>query len=55
MDELTPDSEDTAGLLMDARTGNRRAFDRLLSRHRPALRRFVEVRIDSRMRAGRSI
>jgi RNA polymerase sigma-70 factor (ECF subfamily) len=50
MDELTPDSDETRGLLEEARTGDRRAFDRLLARHRPELRQFVELRMDPRMR-----
>jgi RNA polymerase sigma-70 factor, ECF subfamily len=51
MNELTPDSADTRGLLDEACAGNHRAFDRLLARHRPALRQFIELRIDPRMRA----
>jgi RNA polymerase sigma-70 factor (ECF subfamily) len=51
MDELTPDSAETRGLLEQARTGHRAAFDRLLDRHRPDLLRFVELRRDPKMRA----
>ena len=50
MDELTPDSDETRGLLEAAGAGDRRAFDRLLARHRPELRQFVELRMDPRMR-----
>jgi RNA polymerase sigma-70 factor (ECF subfamily) len=50
MDELAPDSDETRGLLELAGSGDRRAFDRLLARHRPQLRQFVELRMDPRMR-----
>jgi RNA polymerase sigma-70 factor (ECF subfamily) len=50
MDELVPDSDDTLTLLREAGTGDYRAFDQLLARHRPELRRFVELRIDPKMR-----
>jgi RNA polymerase sigma-70 factor (ECF subfamily) len=50
MDELTPDSAETRDLLEEARTGPRPAFDRLLARHRPELLRFVELRMDRKMR-----
>jgi len=51
MNELLADSVETRGLLEKAGAGDRRAFDRLLARHRPDLRQFVELRIDPRMRA----
>jgi RNA polymerase sigma-70 factor (ECF subfamily) len=50
MDELTPDSDETRGLLEAARAGDRRAFERLLARHRPELLQFVALRMDTRMR-----
>src|SRR6516225_5099367 len=50
MDELTPDSDETESLLEGARACDRRAFDRLLARHRPGLRRFIELRMDRKMR-----
>src|SRR5262249_33838832 len=50
MDELTPDSAETRGLLEQAGTGHRPAFDRLLDRHRPDLLRFVELRMDPKIR-----
>jgi RNA polymerase sigma-70 factor (ECF subfamily) len=50
MDELTPDSAETRGLLEEARAGHRTAFDHLLDRHRPDLLRFVELRMDPKMR-----
>jgi RNA polymerase sigma-70 factor (ECF subfamily) len=49
-DELTPDSDETRGLLEEARAGDRRAFDRLLAGHRAELRQFVELRMDPRLR-----
>jgi RNA polymerase sigma-70 factor (ECF subfamily) len=50
MDELTPDSAETLGLLRAAGTGDRRAFDQLLARHRPEMRQFVEFRMDPKLR-----
>jgi RNA polymerase sigma-70 factor (ECF subfamily) len=48
MDE---DRADSADLLARARGGDRRALDSLLNRHRERLRRMVEVRLDTRLRA----
>jgi RNA polymerase sigma-70 factor (ECF subfamily) len=45
MDELAPDSTETRGLLEQAGAGATKAFDRLIDRHRPALRRFVALRL----------
>jgi len=51
MNDLPADSVETRGLLEKAGAGDRRAFDRLLARHRHDLRQFVELRIDPRLRA----
>src|SRR5262245_41206532 len=53
MDELRPDSAQTAGLLEQVRQGKRGALDRLLARHRDDLTAFVAVRFDARL-AGRA-
>jgi RNA polymerase sigma-70 factor (ECF subfamily) len=50
MDELTPDSAETRGLLEQAGMGHRPAFDHLLDRHRPELLQFVQLRMDPKMR-----
>jgi RNA polymerase sigma-70 factor (ECF subfamily) len=50
MDELTPDSAETRGLLEEARKGDRLGFDRLLARHRPDLLQFVALRMDRKLR-----
>jgi RNA polymerase sigma-70 factor (ECF subfamily) len=47
----TPDSHETYKLLDQARSGDRAAFSALFARHRPALRRFVTIRLDTRLRA----
>jgi RNA polymerase sigma-70 factor, ECF subfamily len=51
MDELAPDNPQTQGLLRAAAAGNQRAFDELLAQHRGQLRRFIELRMDLKMRA----
>ncbi len=51
MDEVSPDSTATRDLLEQARQGDRRAFDRLFARHRPEVRKFVELRLDARLRS----
>jgi RNA polymerase sigma-70 factor (ECF subfamily) len=51
MDGVEPDSAETCRLLQQARAGDPRAVDELLARHRLALRRFVELRFDARIRA----
>jgi RNA polymerase sigma-70 factor (ECF subfamily) len=51
MAEITPDSVETQGLLRAAAAGDRRAFDELLARHRQSLCKFVELRMDPKMRA----
>ncbi len=43
---MWPDSGKTAELLNDAREGNASAVNELLDRHREALRRMVELRMD---------
>src|SRR5262249_1262272 len=50
MDELTPDTAETQGLLREAGTGNRRACDQLLAGHRRELRQFCERRMDPKLR-----
>src|SRR4051812_45096266 len=51
MGEVKPDSAETRDLLEQVRQGDRQALDALLARHRPALRDFVEVRLDPRVAA----
>jgi RNA polymerase sigma-70 factor (ECF subfamily) len=50
MDSPTPDSAETQELLEQAGAGSRQALEQLLRRHRPALRRFVALRLDDRLR-----
>ncbi len=47
---MWPDSEQTAELLAAAGDGNATAVNRLLDRHREALRRMVELRMDQTLR-----
>jgi RNA polymerase sigma-70 factor (ECF subfamily) len=51
MDGVQPDSVETQSLLQQASLGNRQAFEDLFARHRPALRRAVELRLDGKLRA----
>jgi RNA polymerase sigma-70 factor (ECF subfamily) len=51
MAEPTPDSDETRRLLRQVESGELGAFDRLFARHRPDLRRFIDLRLDSRLRA----
>src|SRR5262249_53457412 len=51
MEEVPPDSEETRTLLAQIQDGNSQAFDRLLGHHRSTLRRFIELRLDTRLRA----
>jgi RNA polymerase sigma-70 factor (ECF subfamily) len=51
MDEPGHDSAGTEVLLRRIRAGDRQALDELLAGHRDFLRRFVELRIDARLRA----
>src|SRR5436309_14582922 len=51
MTQVRPDSAETSALLEQVRRGDRQALGRLLDRHRPGLRAFVEARLDPRVRA----
>jgi RNA polymerase sigma-70 factor (ECF subfamily) len=46
---LHEDSPETLGLLARVRQGDAQALDELIVRHRPMLRRFVELRLDARL------
>jgi RNA polymerase sigma-70 factor (ECF subfamily) len=46
-----PDSTETRRLLQRATAGEPDAAGRLLERHRPYLRRLVDIRLDARLRA----
>ena len=50
MEDLTPDSAETCNLLERVRAGDQDAFNRLFARHRAELRRFVELRLDRKLR-----
>src|SRR6516165_12334958 len=50
MNLLPGDSAETRRLLERACAGEAEATERLLSRHRPYLRRLVELRLDPRLR-----
>jgi RNA polymerase sigma-70 factor (ECF subfamily) len=43
---MWPDSQDTQALLEDARDGDKAAVERLLARHRAAVRKMVQLRMD---------
>ena len=51
MDQLEADSAETRDLLDQARGGNRAAFERLFQRHQAALLEFIDIRLDSGLRA----
>jgi RNA polymerase sigma-70 factor (ECF subfamily) len=51
MTELDPDSAETCRFLDAVRSGDESAFDQLFARHRPGLRQFVALRLDSRVQA----
>ncbi len=51
MDGVQPDSVETQSLLLQADSGDRQAFEELFARHRSALRRAVELRLDAKLRA----
>lgn len=51
MSELNPDSSLTARLLNEVATGDRAAFEHLFARHERSLHRFIEMRIDRRLRS----
>jgi hypothetical protein len=44
------DSEETRKLLDEVRAGNSQALGRLLTRHQLYLQRFIELRLDPRLR-----
>src|SRR5438445_12351156 len=44
------DPSETERLLVLARRGDRGAFEQLFARHRPHLRRFIETRLDPKLR-----
>jgi RNA polymerase sigma-70 factor (ECF subfamily) len=50
MDQPTPDAEETEHLLRQACAGDEPARQELLARHRPYLCRFVELRLDPKLR-----
>src|SRR5579863_8656101 len=51
MPDFEPDSSATTRLLSHAASGDQRAFDDLFARPRHWLHRFVELRVDRRLRA----
>src|SRR5262245_42735319 len=51
MVDARPDSEETRGLLQQVDQGDAQALDLLLTRHRPALLAFIEMRLDAGVRA----
>jgi RNA polymerase sigma-70 factor (ECF subfamily) len=51
MDQVGSDSAETKALLREIQSGNIQSFDRLFTRHRPALHRLIELRLDPKLRA----
>jgi RNA polymerase sigma-70 factor (ECF subfamily) len=51
MADAAPDSDVTCRLLSELETGGNTTFDQVLDRHRPFLRRVIEVRLDPRLRS----
>jgi RNA polymerase sigma-70 factor (ECF subfamily) len=49
MSDVRPDSEETQRLLVQARTGDQRAFEQLFARHRAYLRQLVALRLDPKL------
>ena len=49
MHSMWPDSNKTHELLLGAREGDDQAVNRLLDRHRSALRRMIELRLDQKI------
>jgi RNA polymerase sigma-70 factor (ECF subfamily) len=49
--DVANNSTDTARLLEQARAGDQAALNELFARHRPRLRRMVELRLDRRLQA----
>src|SRR5437867_2057731 len=50
MDGDRPDAIETERLLAQARRGDRGAFEELFARHRSYLLRFIEMRLDPKLR-----
>src|SRR5438067_12875690 len=50
MDGERPDPSDIDGLLEQARRGERGAFEELCARHRGYLLRFIQMRLDPKLR-----
>jgi RNA polymerase sigma-70 factor (ECF subfamily) len=50
MSDAQPDSAETVRLLQQIRAGDRQAVEQLFARHRAYLHRFVELRLDPRLR-----
>jgi RNA polymerase sigma-70 factor (ECF subfamily) len=51
MAENLSDSAETSRLLHELQSGTPRAFEELFGRHRPLIRRFVELRLDNVLRS----
>ncbi len=51
MEDVAPNSEETQGLLDQIGDGGREAFDRLFAQYRPFIRKVVELRLDTQLRA----
>ncbi len=51
MGRTQSNSTDSEALLQQLRDGDAQAFDRLFARHRPYLRRVIEIRLDDRLRS----
>src|SRR5262245_25600185 len=51
MADVPADSTETRRLLRQVGAGDREAFDQLFAHHRAGLRQFVDLRLDSRVRA----
>jgi RNA polymerase sigma-70 factor (ECF subfamily) len=45
MDQIQPDDPEVYRLLLQARAGDRQAFEQLLGRYRPGLRAFIDLRL----------
>jgi RNA polymerase sigma-70 factor (ECF subfamily) len=50
MNDPTPDTAETRGLLEQARIGDRQAFEQLFAEHRGYLRRTIALRLDPKLR-----
>jgi RNA polymerase sigma-70 factor (ECF subfamily) len=51
MDDVTPDSSETQQLLQQAGAGDKAAVERLFAEHRPQLHRFIQARLDPKLRS----